>query len=81
MGMDAQAPPPVRRHQFTTTDPDHAHAFIQQSYSDHSVRLSGGSEGFTFTQTVTSSPSFSVGRMHYGLVGKVRFESLGGKLV
>ncbi|HKR50230.1 MAG TPA: AraC family transcriptional regulator [Pseudonocardiaceae bacterium] len=74
--MDAQALPPVQRHQFTTTDPDHALAFIRQNYADYSVRFPDGPAGFIFAHSMTSSHSFSVGRAHYGMVVKARSEPL-----
>ena len=79
--MDAQALPPVQRHQFKTTDPERAHAFLRQIYADYSVRFSGNSEGFTFAHATTSYHSFSVARVCYGMVAKTRSEPSGGTLL
>ena len=81
VGVDARALPPVQRHQFSTTDPERAHAFVRQSYADFSVRFSGGSGGFTFAQTMTSAQSFSVARICRSVVARTRSESLVGKLL
>jgi AraC-like DNA-binding protein len=81
VGVGAQALPPVQRHQFTTTDPEHAHAFLRRNYTAHSVRFSGSLEGFTFAQTMTSAQNFSVGRMRYSVVVQTDSGPLEGKLI
>jgi AraC-like DNA-binding protein len=78
--VTAQSLPPVQRHQFKTTDPEHAHEFVRQNYADYSMRSPVESEEFAFAHTTTSSHSFSVGWVHYGIVAKVRIDSYRGKL-
>jgi AraC-like DNA-binding protein len=78
--VSAQSLPPVQRHQFKTTDPEHAHEFVRQNYTEHSMRPPVKSEEFVFAHTTTSSQSFSVGWVHYGIVAKVRADSYRGKL-
>jgi hypothetical protein len=76
----AQSLPPVQRHQFKTTDPEHAHEFVRQNYTDYSMRPPVESEEVVFAHTTTSSHSFSVGWIYYGITAKARTDSYGGKL-
>jgi AraC-like DNA-binding protein len=81
MSVAAQTLPPVQRYQFKTADPERAHAFIRQSYTDYTVRFSGRTNGFTFAHTMISAQGFSIVRMRHSMAVKVDADSHGGKLV
>ena len=81
MGMDAQALPPVQRHQFTTTDPERADEFIRQNYAGRTSRFLGSLEGFSFVHTTTSAQGFSVGRILQWTGSKADSDSFEGKLI
>jgi len=81
MGVAAQTLPPVQRHQFKTADPERAHEFIWQNYGYYTVRFSGSPHGFTFANTMTSAPGFSVSRVRHSMAVKADADLLGRQLV
>jgi AraC-like DNA-binding protein len=81
LSVDAQAPPLVQRHQFTTTDPERANEFVCQNYAGRTTRFLGNLERFTFVHTTASAQGFSVGRILHRMVTNTDSGSFKGKLI
>lgn len=63
--MRADEEPAVTRTAFTTRDPDLAHEFLRAVYADHTMRLSGGREGFLFHHSLTGASGFALARVRH----------------
>ena len=50
-----------------TTDPEEAHGYLQATYVDHSVRLSGSRELFRFRHQITDGGNFFVARYEHSM--------------
>jgi AraC-like DNA-binding protein len=64
-----------------TTDPEEAHGYLQATYVDHSVRLSGSRELFRFRHQITDGGNFFVARYEHSMNCRVDTDPFGYLLI
>ena len=76
--MSTQTP---ARISIDTTDPDEAHSYLQTTYVEHSVRLTGSRDQFRFRHNITDGGSFFVARYEHSMNCQVDTDPFGYLLV
>ena len=76
--MSTQTP---ARISIDTTDPDEAHSYLQTTYVEHSVRLTGSRDQFRFRHHITDGGSFFVARYEHSMNCQVDTDPFGYLLV
>ena len=76
--MPAQLPARVA---IDTTDPDEAHDYLQSTYVEHSVRLTGSRELFRFRHHITDGDTFFVARYEHSMNCRVDTDPFGYLLI
>jgi AraC-like DNA-binding protein len=61
----------VHRQEFRSHDPDEAHEWLRKTYADHNVRISGSSEEFAFSCSLTQLDGMSLGSMTHTMATEV----------
>jgi AraC-like DNA-binding protein len=61
----------VHYQEFRSHDPDEAHEWLRKTYADHNVKISGNSEDFAFSSTVTQLDGMSFGSMTHTMATEV----------
>jgi AraC-like DNA-binding protein len=64
-----------------TKDPDEAHGYLQTTYVEHSVQLSGNRDDFRFRHHITDGGSFFVARYEHSMNCRVDTDPFGYLLV
>jgi len=64
-----------------TTDPEEAHGYLQTTYVEHSVRLSGSPELFRFRHHITDGGNFFVARYEHSMNCQVDTDPFGYLLI
>jgi AraC-like DNA-binding protein len=64
-----------------TKDPEEAHGYLQSTYVEHSVRLSGNRDAFRFRHHITDGGSFFVARYEHSMNCRVDTDPFGYLLV
>jgi AraC-like DNA-binding protein len=64
-----------------TKDPDEAHGYLQTTYVEHSVRLSGNRDNFRFRHHITDGGNFFIARYEHSMNCRVDTDAFGYLLV
>lgn len=69
------------RDEFITADPEEAHAFLREVYTENTMRIAGSRDGFRMRHTATDAGSFSVAVMTHTMAVEHVAEPLGYPLI
>ena len=69
------------RDEFITADPEEAHAFLREVYTENTMRIAGSRDGFRMRHTATDAGSFSVAVMTHTMAVEHEAQPLGYPLV
>ena len=61
----------VHRQEFRSHDPDEAHEWLRRTYADHTVKISGSSEDFAFSCSLTHLDGMSLGNITHTMATEV----------
>jgi len=67
--------------EFTTSDPEEAHAFMRAVYTENTMRIAGSRDGFRMRHTVAGAGSFSVAVMTHTMAVEHVAQPLGYPLI
>jgi hypothetical protein len=60
-----------------TKDPEEAHGYLQSTYVEHSVRLSGNPDAFRFRHHITDGGNFFIARYEHSMNCRVDTDPFG----
>src|ERR1043166_2880957 len=66
---------------FTTADPEEAHAFMRAVYTENTMRITGSREGFRMRHSVAGAGNFSVAEMNHTMAVEHVAQPLGYPLI
>jgi AraC-like DNA-binding protein len=69
------------RDEFITADPEEAHAFLRETYTENTMRIAGSRDGFRMRHTATDAGSFSVAVMTHTMAVEHVAQPLGYPLI
>jgi AraC-like DNA-binding protein len=61
----------VHHQEFRSHDPDEAHEWLRKTYADHNVKISGSSEEFAFSCSLTQLDGMSLGSLTHTMATEV----------
>lgn len=69
------------RYRISTTDPEVAHAWLREAYSDHRVRLAGSAQDFRFAHDVADFGAFKPGLCRHSMALRGMWSPMGEQLM